>query len=148
MLQDWERIQWIPSDRSEECRVAGAYFFLFRCHFHVLIWKIVVLAVSLLTVTLKMTSNYQRSFSSIGGTCMIHSSIGMLLPGWRTRAWCYLLGYCRHFFRTFCNQNSNLLDLSAIEHWSPVRICSCYSSFTELLSYEKPWKHVYLELVH
>ncbi len=25
--RDWEQIQWIPSDRSEECRVAGAYFF-------------------------------------------------------------------------------------------------------------------------
>jgi hypothetical protein len=24
--RDWEQIQWIPSDWSEECRVAGAYF--------------------------------------------------------------------------------------------------------------------------
>jgi hypothetical protein len=31
------------------------------------------------------------------------SSIGMLLPGWRTQAWCYLLDDCLHF-----------LELSAI----------------------------------
>jgi hypothetical protein len=28
---------------------------------------------------------------------MIHSSIGMLLSGWRSQAWCYLLDDCRHF---------------------------------------------------
>jgi hypothetical protein len=27
VCQDWEQIQWIPSAKSEECRVAGAYFF-------------------------------------------------------------------------------------------------------------------------
>jgi hypothetical protein len=27
--RDWEQIHWIPSDWSEECRVAGAYFFPF-----------------------------------------------------------------------------------------------------------------------
>ncbi len=25
--RDWEQIQWIPSVKSEKCRVAGAYFF-------------------------------------------------------------------------------------------------------------------------
>jgi hypothetical protein len=30
---DWEQIQWIPSDKSEECRVAGAYFFLILMSF-------------------------------------------------------------------------------------------------------------------
>jgi hypothetical protein len=36
------------------------------------------LAVSYLTVPPPMMSNNHRSFSYIGGTCMIHSSIGML----------------------------------------------------------------------
>jgi hypothetical protein len=35
----WEKLQWIPSDISEEFSIAGAYFFPFWCHFHVLILK-------------------------------------------------------------------------------------------------------------
>ncbi len=54
-------------DRSEECRVAGAYFFaVLMPFFHVLIRKMPALAVSHLTVTLPMISNNRRSFSSIG----------------------------------------------------------------------------------
>ncbi len=52
---------------------------------------------------------------------MIHSSIGMLLTGWRTQAWFYLLDDCCHYFWIFCDRSSNfrLLDLSASKHWSP-----------------------------
>ncbi len=91
--RDWEQIQWIPSGWSEECRVAGAYFFPFWSHFYVLIGKMHDLAVSHLTVTLRMKIILCYRCC----TCMIHSSIGMLLPGWRTRAWCYSSDDCRHF---------------------------------------------------
>jgi hypothetical protein len=57
------------------------------------------LAVSHLTVTLRLISNECRSLSSIGATCMIHSSIGMLLPGWRTQVWCHVLDDCCHFVK-------------------------------------------------
>ncbi len=64
--RDWEQIQWIPSDRFEECRVAGAYFFSVLKPFLCLILKMPALAVSHLTVTLRMISNNWRSFSAIG----------------------------------------------------------------------------------
>jgi hypothetical protein len=46
-----------------------------------------------------------------------------------------LTGWLLQFFRFFCDRNSNfrLLDLSASDHWSPVRICGCYSSFAAVL---------------
>ncbi len=46
--------------------LAEHIFSPFLCHFHVLIQKMPALAVSHLTVTLRMMSNNQRSFSSIG----------------------------------------------------------------------------------
>jgi hypothetical protein len=41
--QDWELLQSIPSDISEEFKVAGAYFYSFLCNFHVLITKFMFL---------------------------------------------------------------------------------------------------------
>ncbi len=72
-------------------------FLPFWGNFYVLIWKMRALAVSHLTVTLRMISNNWRSLCYRCCTCVIHSSIGMLLPGWRTQVWCYLLDDCRHF---------------------------------------------------
>ncbi len=81
---------------------------------------------------------YDSFFTRYVTPWMKNSSV-MLLTGW-----------LQPLFRPFCNRNSNfrLLDLSASEHWSPVSICGCYSSFAELLSYEKQSKHVCLELEH
>jgi hypothetical protein len=125
-------------------------FIPFWCRFYVLIQKICALAVSHLTVTLQMISNNRRSFSSIS-VYMYDSFLNRYVTPWNKNSGVTLLTGCLPTFcRTSCDQNSNfcLLDLSASEHWSPVRICSCYSSFTELLSYEKPPKHVFLELQH
>ncbi len=66
MSRDWERIQWILSVRSEECRADGAYFYSVFMPFSCFNSKMQALAVSQLTVTLQMISNNHRSFSSIG----------------------------------------------------------------------------------
>jgi hypothetical protein len=57
----WWQLQWIPSDRSEEFRIARAYFYSLWCCFHVLITKKHALAVSHLIVTLQMMSYSRRS---------------------------------------------------------------------------------------
>ncbi len=63
---DWDWLEWIVNERSKELRIAGAYFYCFWCHFHVLICKKEALSVSHLTVTLRMMRNNCRSVSSIG----------------------------------------------------------------------------------
>ncbi len=64
---DWDWLEWIVNGRSRELRIAGAYFYAFWCHFHVIICKKKqALSVSHLTVTLRMMSNNHRLVSSIG----------------------------------------------------------------------------------
>jgi hypothetical protein len=119
--RDWEQMQWIPSDRSEECRVAGTYFFLFRwmpfscinSKKHALAvylwqllceWEVTIEDHSLLSVLYMYDSFFYRYVTP----WMKNSSV-MLLTGWLPP-----------FFRLFCDRNSNfrLLDLPASEHWS------------------------------
>ncbi len=97
--QDWEKIQWIPSDRFEEWRVAGAYFFPDLMPFSCLNSKNACFG----SFSFDSYSANDKKQSKIilfywCCTCMIHSSIGMLLPGQRTLEWCYLLDDCRYFF--------------------------------------------------
>ncbi len=61
MSRVWEQLQWHPSDRSEEFRIAGAYFYSLLSPFYVLILKRHAVAVFHLTVTLQMMSNSRRS---------------------------------------------------------------------------------------
>ncbi len=95
-------------------------------------WQVTITDKCLLTVLYM----YDSLFNSYVTPWMKNSSV-MLLTRWLPP-----------FLFHFCDWNSNfrLLDLLASEHWSPARICSCYSSFAELLSDEKPAKHVFLEL--
>jgi hypothetical protein len=97
-------------------------------------WYVTIQDQSLLSVLYTYDSFFNKYVTS-----WMKNSTLMLLIGW--------LPPC---FRTFFDRNSNfrLLDLSASEHWSPVRICGWYSSFAELLSYEKPSKHAFSELEH
>ncbi len=98
-------------------------------------WSVTIEDHSLLSVLYMYDSFFNRYV-----TPWMKNSSAMLLTEW-----------LQPFFRTFCDRNSNfrLLDLSASEHWSLVRICGWYSSFTELLSNEKPSKHgFFLELEH
>ncbi len=115
---------------SKNCVLLRFFIWQFLC-----IWQVTIKDHSLLSVLYM----YDSFFNWYVTPWMKNSSV-MLLTGWLPS-----------FFRPFCDRNNNfrLLDLSASEHWSPVRICSCYSSFVELLSYEKPSKHVFfLELEH
>ncbi len=122
-------------------------FIPFWFHFHVVIKKMHALTVSHLTVTLRVISKNRRSFSSFSAVHVMYDYFFQrYVTPWITNSGVMLLtGWLPPFFRNFCNQNSNfrLLDLSASEHWSPVRICGCYSSFAELLSGEKQSKHVF-----
>jgi hypothetical protein len=52
MSGNWEWIQWIPSVRYKECRVAGAYFLFCFDAILILILKMHALAASHLTATL------------------------------------------------------------------------------------------------
>jgi hypothetical protein len=73
-------------------------------------------AVSHLTVTLRMISNNQRSFSSIGAVHVkfILQQVRYSLDEEVKPTYCMIAA----IFRPFCNRNSNyrLLDLSASEH--------------------------------
>ncbi len=95
-------------------------------------WYVTIKDHSLLSVLYMYDSFFNRYVTP----WMKNSSV-MLLPGWLPQ-----------FFKTFCHRNSKccLLDLSASEHWSPVSICGCYSSFAELLSYEKPSRHDFVTI--
>jgi hypothetical protein len=80
-------------------------------------WQVTIEDQSLLSVLYMYDSFFNRYVTP----WMKNSSV-MLLTGWLPP-----------FYRPFCDKNSNfrLLDLSASERWSPVRICGCYSSFAE-----------------
>ncbi len=59
----WEQLQWHPSDRSEEFRTAGAYFYSLFMPFSCFNSKKHAVAVSHSTVTLQMMSHSRRSLS-------------------------------------------------------------------------------------
>jgi hypothetical protein len=133
--------------RSEECRVAGEYFIPIFIPFSCFNSKNACFGgfsfdsysandkkqLKIILFFRCCTMYMYDSFFNRYATPWIKISRVMLLTGWLPP-----------FFRTFCDRHSNfcLLDLSASEH------CGCYSSFEELLSYEKPSKHVFLELEH
>jgi hypothetical protein len=127
------------------CR--SMFFIPFWYHFHVLFRKLCALAVSHSTVTLRLISNNHRSFSYISAVHMWSFFNGYVTPWMKNSSLMLLTGWLLPFFLTSCDQNSNfrLLDLSASDHWSPMRNCGCYTSFAELLSYEKPFTTCFLE---
>ncbi len=97
-------------------------------------WQVTIEDHSLLSVL-----NMYASFFNRYVTPWMKISSVMLLTGWLSP-----------FFRTFCNRNSNfrLLDLPASEHWSPLMICGCYSSFAELCHMRNRKNMFFLELEH
>jgi hypothetical protein len=141
--RDWEWIQRILGVRFEEFRVAEAHFFYsvfmhFSKFAKCMHWRFLILQLLckwIVTIT---------DHSLLSVLYMYDLFFNRYVTPWM-KNWSVMLitGSLHPFIFTFCHRHSNfrLLDLSASEHWSPVMICGCYSSFAELLS--KPSKQVF-----
>jgi hypothetical protein len=131
---DWDWLEWIVNERSKELRMPEHIFIVFWCHLLVLTFLKQALPVSHLTVTLRMMSNNRRSVSSI---IFVHVWSILQEVSYspdeeidRDITFRMIAAIFRVFF---CDQNCTLrlLLLSASDHWSPMLICGCYSSFAE-----------------
>ncbi len=109
------------------------------------------LAVSHLTVTLRMISNNRRSFSSIGAVHVQYDSFfnRYVTPWMKNSSVMLLTGWLPPFLRTFVIGTVTATYLIywqvSIDHWCGSVAVTHHS---ELLSYEKPSRRVFLELEH